>query len=268
MTTTRVLLGVWLLCVAATAAAGLWLQVGISIAFALIVGLLVMLTARVTDPDYGIFVAPKAPGTQLAISALAFLGTSLLALRIYGYATVSLGAFDRLPLYARNALSAAIVPAVLLVPFGLRPRDLGFGLPRRGLVPAMLIWCCVPTAIIVYGIVARHASVADIAIRTATDVLQNGFAEEILFRGLVFAAFAAFSGVEWGNCGQALAFGLWHLPASLDEAHGNLVIAAAVAVAENTILAYGLGTLMRRTGNVVAGGVFHTLIDTWTVALR
>lgn len=60
MTTTRVLLGVWLLCVAATAAAGLWLQVGISIAFALIVGLLVMLTARVTDPDYGIFVARNA----------------------------------------------------------------------------------------------------------------------------------------------------------------------------------------------------------------
>ena len=92
-------------------------------------------------------------------------------------------------------------------------------------------------------------------------MFRNGFAEEILWRGMVLRLLIAPLGVSGANVAQAIGFGLWHLPADLREPHAVLWNALAECIATQGFNGYVMGLLRLRTGNVLVPGVFHALID-------
>jgi membrane protease YdiL (CAAX protease family) len=155
-----------------------------------------------------------------------------------------------------------IVPGLVLVARGWRARHLGFGRSRRGSLAALLTWSALPLA--VYGVAALvigHGKPAALAHRFFIDVFRNGYAEEIFFRGMLMTAAVRALGVTAGNVAQALLFGLAHLGADLRDVHGVAWIALADGVATQAVAGYFFGLLTLRTGNVLAAGAAHTLLD-------
>ncbi|HWT07473.1 MAG TPA: CPBP family intramembrane glutamic endopeptidase [Xanthomonadales bacterium] len=155
-----------------------------------------------------------------------------------------------------------IVPGLVLVALGWRARHLGFGRSRRGTLAALLTWSALPLA--VYGVAALvigNGKPAALAHRFFIDVFRNGYAEEIFFRGMLMTVTVRAFGVSAGNVAQALLFGVAHLGADLRDVHGVAWIALADAVGIQAVAGYFFGLLTLRTGNVVAAGAAHTLLD-------
>jgi membrane protease YdiL (CAAX protease family) len=160
-----------------------------------------------------------------------------------------------------SALTFAILPVVVLIALGWRARDLGFGPSRRGTWRTFALWCGIPVVAYAIAIALGHGSFGALAHRTFIDVFRNGFAEEILFRGIVLRLTAYAFGLSAGNVVQALAFGLWHLGADLRDVHGNVTLAAFDGVATQALFGYFQGLVTLRTGNVLVSGSVHALAD-------
>lgn len=76
-----------------------------------------------------------------------------------------------------------------------------------------------------------------------------GVGQELLFRGLIYRAFADWRGARWALWGSSIAFGLWHLG-------GGPLLVVATAL-------YGLifGLLRWRSGSILGAIVVHGLMD-------
>ncbi len=92
------------------------------------------------------------------------------------------------------------------------------------------------------------------------DIFRNGFAEEILFRGMLLSVVTQRLGLANGHVCQALLFGLWHLGADLRDNH-VVWMALAEGVSTQAIAGYAYGKVTQRTGNILAAGTSHTLYD-------
>ncbi|MDQ6943769.1 MAG: CPBP family intramembrane metalloprotease [Candidatus Eremiobacteraeota bacterium] len=161
-----------------------------------------------------------------------------------------------------NSVRYVIVPGAVLVALGWRARHLGFGSSRRGTLAAVATWSALPLALFgVAAFVIGHGKPALLAHRFFIDIFRNGFAEEVLFRGMVMTLTVRALGVSAGNVAQALVFGLWHVPADLRDVHGVAWLALADAIGTQAIAGYFFGLLTLRTGNVLAAGAAHTLYD-------
>jgi membrane protease YdiL (CAAX protease family) len=161
-----------------------------------------------------------------------------------------------------NAVSYAVLPGIALAIVGWRARDLGFGRSRRGTLKALLLWSAPP--LVLFGVAAfviGHGKPQALAHRFFIDVFRNGYAEEILFRGMLMTVTVRAFGVSAGNVAQALVFGMWHIPADLRDVHGVLWLAVADAIGTQAIAGYLFGLLTLRTGNVLAAGAVHALYD-------
>ena len=155
-----------------------------------------------------------------------------------------------------------ILPGAVVVALGWRARHLGFGRSRRGTLAALLTWSALP--LLVYGVAALvigHGKPAALAHRFFIDVFRNGYAEEIFFRGMLMTVTVRAFGVSAGNVAQALLFGLTHLGADLRDVHGVAWVAVADGVATQAVAGYFMGLLTLRTGNVLAAGAVHALLD-------
>jgi membrane protease YdiL (CAAX protease family) len=87
-----------------------------------------------------------------------------------------------------------------------------------------------------------------------TFVLANGFAEELLFRGLFLRRFERFLGKGWSNLLAAGAFTLWRLQAAP-------VSELAVLLLVLLPLALAWGWLMQKTGSLWGSALFHAGAD-------
>ncbi len=87
-----------------------------------------------------------------------------------------------------------------------------------------------------------------------TFVLANGFAEELLFRGLFLRGYETFLGKRWSNLLAASAFTLLHVQATY-------VPELAVFLPVLFVLALTWGWLMQKTGSLWGSALFHAGAD-------
>jgi membrane protease YdiL (CAAX protease family) len=161
-----------------------------------------------------------------------------------------------------NTIRYVVFPSVVLVLLGWRSRDLGFGRSRRGTVRSMLLWSVLP--LVGYGVAAfaiGHGKPQALAHRFFIDIFRNGYAEEILFRGMVLRMTALAFGSSAGNLVQTIVFGMFHVGSDLIAERGVVWLALADAIATQAVAGYFFGLLTLRTGNVLASGAAHTLYD-------
>ncbi len=96
-------------------------------------------------------------------------------------------------------------------------------------------------------------------------VVKTGFAEELLFRGLIAGSLSRRLSLGWANLWQAVIFLLPHLPVAFlaPEMRGYLIIFFAGA--------YFLGWLRIKSGSILGPWLIHATLNTATclsVALR
>ncbi len=142
-----------------------------------------------------------------------------------------------------NTVRYVLVPMSVLLLLGWRARNFGCGTSRKGTGGAVILWSALP--LVGYSIAAAiigHGKPIELAHRFFIDVFRNGYAEEILFRGMLLGVVAPRLGLATGNVFQALTFGLWHLGPDLREAHGIVWMAIADGVATQAIAGYAYGS--------------------------
>lgn len=267
---------VWLLALGALAAGGDRSDLVQGVLAGPVFGGLYLITRRITDP------AP-APGTaHRNVIAGGIVVVLVVALtmwetiprddsgRVGAWSALHWGITARLaPLFGwldpgslDNTIRYVVMPGVVLVLLGWRAADLGFGRSRRGTPWTVVVWSLLP--LVVYGALAfaiGHGKLGQLAHRFFIDIFRNGFAEEIFFRGMVLRVSMLAFGTSAGNVAQALVFGLCHIGADLRDVHGIPWLACADAVGTQAIAGYFFGLFTQRTGNVLAAGTAHALLD-------
>jgi membrane protease YdiL (CAAX protease family) len=153
------------------------------------------------------------------------------------------------------------VPLVVLLLLGARPREVGFG-PGHRVGRVLALWC-VPQ--LVYVLLSAFTGGVQ-PLRLLTDFIRNGFqngpVEEFLFRGALQTRLTLLLGRGWGLVLSALAFGVWHMGANARlETHGDVVTAAFAGVIGQAPYGLAFGVIFQRTRNLLAGSVFHMLVD-------
>ena len=161
----------------------------------------------------------------------------------------------------RNLLFDDVPLAVVLLLCGVRLRDMGLGRFVRGSLKTALLWLTIPIAGFAVLVLTRRASIVLVALDWLSNLLQNGFTEEFLWRGIIFGRIRVFLGSDWGLIVQALLFGAWHYGADMSFFHGKPLVVAAEMIANQALFGYAMGFLTLRTGNILIGSAFHFLGD-------
>ena len=86
--------------------------------------------------------------------------------------------------------------------------------------------------------------------------LGTVFFEEVLFRGVLWAVLRRAAGLRVAMVGQAVVFGLWHLPGAV--AAGEPVWGV---LAVTTLAGAGFAWLRERTGSLVAPAALHWALN-------
>lgn len=167
-------------------------------------------------------------------------------------------------------------------------RPLSDGVKRAGLQTGntSYIWLCVAVSVLVAGILvilppplepftregSAQASFAGLGMGGVVmaavllyGVLQTGFSEEVLFRGLIAGALSRKLSLPWANLGQALIFLLPHLAV--------LFIMPEMWWVLLLVLAGGLfaGWVRIRSGSIIGPWILHSAVNVTTalsVAVR
>lgn len=157
--------------------------------------------------------------------------------------------FDLLPL------------GIVLLACGVRLRDMGMGRFRSGSLKTALVWLTIPIAAFVWVVATHQVPWSFVALLWLGNLLQNGFTEEVLFRGMILGRLRAFLGNDWALLSQALLFGAWHYGLNLSVFHGNVLLAASQMITGQALFGYAWGYLTLRTGNVFIGSAVHLFSD-------
>lgn len=245
-------------------------------------GVLILLTLRITQP------APPSPrpetGRQRALLGLQLLlvgGVILLtAYRGLVFHNV-LPAEPGLPLwtslvkalerlggewfgndnYVANPVLYFLLPFILLVATGALPREIGFG-PGHRVWQVIALWSVIPLLVIAYSLVARQVTLMLVALRLLSNMVQNGFFEEFLFRGVLQTRLRCMLAPSWAVVIQALVFGVWHLGLGFSNtAGGSLLPAVAATLVNQAVLGLAFGIIFERTRNLLAPSVVHVLLN-------
>lgn len=90
--------------------------------------------------------------------------------------------------------------------------------------------------------------------------LQAGFPEEVFFRGILLTRFIRLVGTKWGIVLSSLIFGIMHMALNLSNG-GSVLLALCNAILSQATIGIILAIIFVRTRNLLAGIVFHTLLD-------
>ena len=150
-----------------------------------------------------------------------------------------------------------LILVVLKVPYS----KLGIGRFLRGSASSAAVWLVLPVGIFAYEFASGRVSVPVVLAVWLSNLLQNGFSEELLWRGLVFGRLNAVMRTEYALFLQAFLFGAWHLNTDIAGYHGDVLNAIADMIASQAMFGLGMGYLRVRTGNVAIGSAFHLLFD-------
>lgn len=155
-------------------------------------------------------------------------------------------------------LPLGIVLTALSVPV----RDLGLGPFRRRAAASAVIWLVPPAAVCAVLLVTGVVGAGPLGAQLLKNVLNNGFSEEFLFRGMIFGRLRAVMGDGAALVTQAVLFALWHFGTDWQSTGGSVPGTIAEMVSVQLTLGLALGYVTLRTGNVAVGSAFHVFFDT------
>ncbi len=237
-------------------------------------GVLWLVTARVVAADEAAEDDVLVPGRRFVSARTAVVAVTVLFVT-FAYGMVGNGVADvpvLSPLWARivaarlpfgataavNPLLYAVVPVVLLLALGARPRELGFArwAPRTSRAAAAAL--VLPVAFAAWTLFAHRHTLRGLGYIVTRNFLSSGLSEEVLFRGLALSHLRAFVPVEWAVFVQSLLFGLFHVASSLAEP-GPLVLAAYL-FATSAVPGFLLGLIALRTRSLGLPILIHTTL--------
>ncbi len=158
-----------------------------------------------------------------------------------------------------NPISYFIIPFVLLILLGAKFHQLGFKKGHRTW-RVLVIWCLLPIIVIILYIFTGNLTLSRLWKRLLSNLLQNGFAEEFLFRGALQTRLTKLLSPSWAIVIQALVFGVWHLGVGFRETEGKGILAAfASSIICQGIAGLAFGIIFQRTRNLLGCTTFHVI---------
>jgi membrane protease YdiL (CAAX protease family) len=156
-----------------------------------------------------------------------------------------------------NFATYALVPGLLLLALGARPRELGLCVPARGTFVATLV-CLIPSlGFVGWGLVSGKLTPLALLYLVVHNFLSNGFSEEFQCRGMIFSHLRAFLTTDWAQLVQAVVFALLHFhPNGVDE-QANLAGSLAADLALNMPVALAFGFLALRSRSLALPTFLH-----------
>ena len=255
---------------------GEWMDVGLMLANTLFISLLAWLTVRLTRP------MPPEPEAashsrgrlwaQLAVLAAIILITwvggdnvplwsgMIARLRSLGEAVLPVEWFGGPGNAVANPVQYFVIPLILLLVLGAKPRDLGLGRGHR-VWRVSLLWAAAGGVILILPTAAGALSLRTFVGRVISNSFQNGFFEEFLFRGALQTRLHLFLSTPWTLVIQALLFGLWHLRSNTLAFNGNIVAGLAWCIISQGVLGFIFGVIFHRTRNLIAPSVAHVMMN-------
>jgi membrane protease YdiL (CAAX protease family) len=156
-----------------------------------------------------------------------------------------------------NFATYALLPGVLLLALGARPRELGLCVPARGTVVATIL-CLIPSlAFVGWGLATGKLSSLGLIYLVVHNFLSNGFSEEFQCRGMIFSHLRAFLRTDWALMVQAVVFALLHLHPNGIEERADLLGSLAEDLALNMPVALAFGFLALRSRSLALPTLLH-----------
>ncbi len=163
--------------------------------------------------------------------------------------------------YLANPVAYVVLPLIVLLLLGARPRELGFGKGHR-VGRVILLWAAIPVGTLAVAIATGQLSVERVANRLVSNGMQNGFWEEFLFRGALQTRLRLLLTPEWAIVIQALVFGAWHLGLGYaNTGHSGFLPALASTIVHQAAIGLAFGIVFERTRNLLAPTVAHILAN-------
>ncbi|WP_029704510.1 CPBP family intramembrane glutamic endopeptidase [Arthrobacter sp. TB 26] len=163
--------------------------------------------------------------------------------------------------FVANPVTYVLIPLVVLLLAGARLSTLGFGKGHR-VGRALLICCAMPLVWFTYTLISGQLTIVRLLGSLASNVMQNGFLEEFLFRGILQTRLRLLAGPGWALVLQALVFGVWHLGSGFaNTGHAGLLPAIAVTIVQQSLIGLALGILFERTRNLLVPSVVHIALN-------
>ena len=154
-----------------------------------------------------------------------------------------------------------VLPLVLTLALGARPRELGLGRGYRAW-RVTAVWCALPAVVILVQL-ATGRSVVALLRRLLTVAMTSGPWEEFLYRGALLTRVAGLWGAGWGIVLSSLMFGLLHVATNVNDLGlgTDLLTGAAAGVVMQGTGAIGFAVATQRTGNLLATSVTHVVFN-------
>ncbi len=172
-----------------------------------------------------------------------------------GQAAGDLGA-----LALHNPVKYFLLPVIILLLLGARFRTLGFEKGNRSL-EVIGLWNFLPVVFLGFQVLTGSLDPFVLSQRLVSNLFQNSFFEEFLFRGALQTRLTALINADWALVLQALAFGAWHFGMNLANFH-DWRTALAMSLFYHGTLGLAFGIIFRQTRNLLAGSVLHLLFNT------
>jgi membrane protease YdiL (CAAX protease family) len=165
-----------------------------------------------------------------------------------------------------NFVLYALIPGLLVLALGAKPRELGLTLPRAGTLRASLAALILPLIFCGWALFGGKLGFGALGFVLVRNFLSSGFSEEFEMRGLALSHLRAFLPAEWAVFAQAMLFALFHVASSLDEP-GALLLPAYL-IATSAIQGYILGLIALRTRSLFLPVLIHTSLGMMKEALK
>jgi membrane protease YdiL (CAAX protease family) len=154
-----------------------------------------------------------------------------------------------------------LIPLALLLLSGARWSELGLGRGYRSW-QVLLLWSVLPLIALIVFLVIGATSPALLLLTVVSNIFQNGFFEEFLFRGALMTRLSYLIRGDWGLVLSSLIFGLFHIGVQTSALHGDWLAGAAYAIIDQAIFGLSMALVFLRTRNLLASSIFHVLLNT------
>ena len=161
-----------------------------------------------------------------------------------------------------NFFSLALIPGILLIALGTRPRELGLCAPVRGTLKATLACLAYPLIMVIWAFTSKGLTIAGLFFWLLHNLLSNGFSEEFFARGMILSHLRARLKTDWALVLQALIFALLHAGGTIPEEHGNPARIIANVVGLNFPMGLALGFMAIRSRSLLLPTLVHISLDT------
>lgn len=160
-----------------------------------------------------------------------------------------------------NFFEDVILITVPLLLLGVPWREFGFYRLSQGSGKVLIAWLVAPFAFFAYVVLTRQIPLVGMLKILASNLLQNGFSEEFLWRGAILGRLRTLFAEHWALLIQALAFGAWHYGADMGAMRQNLIAAVGAMIAVQAVFGFAMGFLYLRTRNLLIPTLFHLSFD-------